>query len=62
MAAVKLRKCRYLEAAGCTASCVNFCKKPTEAFFREAFGVDAYLNPDHEVGMGNRLSDWSKRV
>jgi len=50
MAAVKLRKCRYLEQCGCTASCVNFCKRPTEAFFREAFGVDAHLAPNHEDG------------
>ena len=50
MAAVKLRKCRYLEQCGCTASCVNFCKRPTEAFFREAFGVEAHLAPDHDDG------------
>ena len=50
MAAVKLRKCRYLEQCGCTASCVNFCKRPTEGFFREAFGVDAHLAPNHEDG------------
>jgi hypothetical protein len=50
MSAVKLRKCRYLEQCGCTASCVNFCKMPTQAFFREAFGVDAHLAPDHSDG------------
>lgn len=50
LAAVKLRKCRYLEQCGCTSSCVNFCKRPTEAFFREAFGVDAHLAPNHEDG------------
>jgi hypothetical protein len=50
MAAVKLRKCRYLEQCGCTASCANFCKRPTEGFFREAFGVDAHLEPNHEDG------------
>ena len=50
LAAVKLRKCRYLEQCGCTASCANFCKRPTEGFFREAFGVDAHLAPNHEDG------------
>lgn len=49
-AAVKLRKCRYLEQCGCTASCVNFCKMPTQGFFRDAFGVDAHLAPNHEDG------------
>ena len=50
LAAVKLRKCRYLEQCGCTASCVNFCKMPTQGFFRDAFGVDAHLAPNHEDG------------
>ena len=48
LASVKLRKCRYLESAGCTASCVNFCKRPTQAFFTEAFGVHAHLAPDFD--------------
>lgn len=50
LAAVRLRKCRYLEQCGCVGSCVNFCKRPTEAFFKEAFGVDAHLAPDHQNG------------
>ena len=50
MASVKLRKCRYLEECGCTASCTNFCKVPTQRFFKEAFGVDARLDPNHEDG------------
>lgn len=50
MASVKLYKCRYLEQSGCTASCVNFCKVPTQRFFKEAFGVDARLDPNHEDG------------
>ena len=49
-AAVKLKKCRYLEESGCAGSCVRFCKLPTEAFFKEAFGVDAWLAPDFEDG------------
>ena len=50
MASVRLRKCRYLEQCGCTASCTNFCKIPTQRFFKEAFGVDATLAPNHEDG------------
>ena len=34
----------------CSASCTNFCKKPSEAFFKEAFGVDAWFAPNHEDG------------
>lgn len=50
MASVKLKKCRYLEQCGCAASCTNFCKIPTQRFFKEAFGVDARLDPNHEDG------------
>lgn len=50
MASVKLQKCRYLEQCGCTASCTNFCKIPTQRFFKEAFGVDARLDPNHLDG------------
>jgi len=50
MASVKLKKCRYLEESGCTAACANFCKVPTQRFFKEAFGVDARLDPNHLDG------------
>ena len=42
LAAVKLRKCRYLEQCGCTASCVNFCKRPTEAGMKLFFCVHSH--------------------
>jgi hypothetical protein len=62
LAAVKLKKCRYLEQSGCVGSCTNFCKVPTENFFKEAFGVDAHLHPNHTDGscvltFGEKLSD-----
>jgi hypothetical protein len=62
MASVKLKKCRYLEQSGCVGSCTNFCKVPTENFFKEAFGVDAHLAPNHIDGscmmtFGEKLSD-----
>ena len=50
LAAVELKKCRYLEESGCTGSCINFCKLPTQQFFEEAFGVDVTLTPDVEEG------------
>ena len=28
----------------------EFCKVPTQRFFKEAFGVDARLDPNHEDG------------
>ena len=62
LAAVKLKKCRYLEQSGCVGSCTNFCKVPTENYFKEAFGVDAHLQPNHADGsciltFGEKLSD-----
>ncbi len=36
---VVLRKCRYLEAAGCKSACVNICKVPTQAFFADHLGM-----------------------
>ena len=47
MAAVELRKCRYLEQSGCTASCVNFCKVTASSRARVEVGEggegDTYL-------------------
>ena len=62
LAAVKIKKCRYLEQSGCVGACTNFCKVPTENFFKEAFGVDAHLEPNHKDGscvmtFGEKLSD-----
>lgn len=35
---VKVERCRYLEASKCKGTCMNLCKLPTEAFFREDLG------------------------
>lgn len=35
---VKVKRCRYLEASKCKGTCINLCKLPTEAFFREDLG------------------------
>lgn len=37
---VKVERCRYLEASKCKGTCMNLCKLPTEAFFREDLGED----------------------
>lgn len=37
---VKVERCRYLEASKCKGTCMNLCKLPTEAFFREDLGAE----------------------
>lgn len=36
---VKVERCRYLEASKCKGTCMNLCKLPTEAFFKEDLGT-----------------------
>ena len=43
-----IKKCRYLEASGCVGLCVNLCKRPTEAFFADAFGLPLTMVPNFE--------------
>jgi hypothetical protein len=43
---VHIRKCRYLEASGCMAMCINMCKLPTQKFFTESFGIPLTMTPD----------------
>ena len=33
-----VKRCRYLEEAGCASVCVNTCQVPTQAFFAENMG------------------------
>lgn len=48
---VKVERCRYLEASKCKGTCMNLCKLPTEAFFKEDLGTkrlpfqDAFVHP-----------------
>ena len=44
-----LHKCRYLEASNCKSSCVNICKVPTQAFFKDVRGVELHMKPDFET-------------
>ena len=41
----KVLSCRYLREGGETA-CMQTCKKPTEAYFKEVLGIDLKLNPN----------------
>lgn len=34
-----MERCRYLEASKCKGTCMNLCKLPTEAFFKEDLGM-----------------------
>eukprot|EP00899_Mesostigma_viride_P018909 jgi/Mesvir1/27019/Mv20725-RA.1 len=46
MSGVKIGKCRYLEASGCTGMCVNMCKVPTQNFLTDELGLPVTLKPD----------------
>ena len=45
---VLVERCRYLEEAGCASACMNSCKFPTQAFFKEDMGLDVTLEPNYE--------------
>lgn len=45
---VHIKKCRYLEASGCVALCINLCKLPTQQFFTDQFGIPLTLTPNFE--------------
>ena len=43
-----VKRCRYLEEAGCASICVNTCKMPTQAFFNEDMSVPMRMVPNYE--------------
>eukprot|EP00471_Norrisiella_sphaerica_P006576 CAMPEP_0184490662 /NCGR_PEP_ID=MMETSP0113_2-20130426/18507_1 /TAXON_ID=91329 /ORGANISM="Norrisiella sphaerica, Strain BC52" /LENGTH=271 /DNA_ID=CAMNT_0026874655 /DNA_START=248 /DNA_END=1063 /DNA_ORIENTATION=+ len=45
---VKIKKCRWLQESACTGMCINLCKRPTETFFKENFGLEMTINPNYE--------------
>ena len=45
----RIKKCRYLQESGCVGLCTNLCKRPTEAFFADAFGLPLTMEPDFET-------------
>lgn len=46
---VLVKRCRFLEEAGCASVCVNACKMPTQTFFNEDMGVTMRMVPDYET-------------
>ncbi len=45
---VYIHKCRYLEASGCVAMCINMCKLPTQKFFTDYLGIPLTMTPNFE--------------
>eukprot|EP01025_Chloroclados_australasicus_P016336 TRINITY_DN18150_c0_g2_i1.p1 TRINITY_DN18150_c0_g2~~TRINITY_DN18150_c0_g2_i1.p1 ORF type:complete len:262 (+),score=29.77 TRINITY_DN18150_c0_g2_i1:41-826(+) len=45
---VLVKRCRFLESAGCVSVCLNSCKIPTQEFFKKDFGLDVTLEPNYE--------------
>jgi len=45
---VLVKRCRYLEEAGCASACVNSCKMPTQEFFKQDMGLNVTLEPNYE--------------
>mmetsp|Transcript_2321 Transcript_2321/g.3451 ORF Transcript_2321/g.3451 Transcript_2321/m.3451 type:complete len:328 (+) Transcript_2321:198-1181(+) len=45
---VKIKKCRWLQESACTGMCVNLCKRPTQQFFLETFGLPLTIKPNFE--------------
>ena len=47
--AVKIEKCRYLDTTRCVGTCMNICRRPTQAFVTATLGIDVWLQPDFET-------------
>ncbi|KAK3274518.1 hypothetical protein CYMTET_17296 [Cymbomonas tetramitiformis] len=47
-AALKIKRCRYLQESGCVGMCVNMCKLPTQDFFTNEFGLPLHMKPNYE--------------
>ncbi|PSC69941.1 histone deacetylase [Micractinium conductrix] len=45
---VLIKRCRYLEEAGCASVCLNSCKAPTQAFFSRHMGLPLDMRPNYE--------------
>ena len=44
-----VKRCRFLEEAGCASICLNSCKLPTERFFLEDMGLPLTMTPDYDT-------------
>eukprot|EP00640_Fibrocapsa_japonica_P004983 CAMPEP_0113952842 /NCGR_PEP_ID=MMETSP1339-20121228/90648_1 /TAXON_ID=94617 /ORGANISM="Fibrocapsa japonica" /LENGTH=210 /DNA_ID=CAMNT_0000961511 /DNA_START=253 /DNA_END=885 /DNA_ORIENTATION=- /assembly_acc=CAM_ASM_000762 len=43
-----VKRCRFLEGAGCASVCVNTCKVPTQEFFDKYMGLPLYMEPNYD--------------
>ncbi|KAL6500249.1 hypothetical protein OROHE_025615 [Orobanche hederae] len=46
MVNVFVEKCKYLEESKCVGVCINTCKLPTQAFFKEYMGIPLVMEPN----------------
>ena len=44
-----VKRCRFLEEAGCASVCVNSCKIPTQNFFAQDMGLPLTMEPNYET-------------
>jgi hypothetical protein len=44
-----VKRCRFLEEAGCASVCVNSCKIPTQNFFLQEMGLPLTMEPNYET-------------
>lgn len=44
-----VKRCRFLEEAGCASVCVNSCKIPTQTFFLDKMGLPLTMEPNYET-------------
>lgn len=44
-----VKRCRFLEEAGCASVCVHSCKIPTQTFFLENMGLPLLMEPNYET-------------
>lgn len=49
MQGLLVKRCRYLEEAGCASVCVNTCQVPTQAFFYEDMGLSLTITPNYDT-------------
>ena len=44
-----VKRCRFLEEAGCASVCIASCKLPTQRFFLEDMGLPLTMTPDYDT-------------
>jgi hypothetical protein len=44
-----VKRCRFLEEAGCASVCVHSCQIPTQRFFSEYMGLPLLMEPNYDT-------------